>query len=86
MGDDSLGDAWKANVKGLPEVIAQRLVIHDTQEDAFYEELQQSVRLVVLHLFHFLHHVAATFLHSLATAFPAARDGGVNARPAVHRN
>lgn len=43
MGDDSLGDAWKANVKGLPEVVAQRLVIHDTQEDAFYEELQQSV-------------------------------------------
>lgn len=47
MGDDSLGDAWKANVKGLPEVVAQRLVIHDTQEDAFYEELQQSVRLVL---------------------------------------
>jgi hypothetical protein len=47
VGDDSLGDAWKANVKGLPEVVAQRLVIHDTQEDAFYEELQQSVRLVL---------------------------------------
>jgi hypothetical protein len=77
VGDDSLGDAWKANVKGLPEVVAQRLVIHDTQEDAFYEELQQSVRLVLSSPpfpSSRCHHI--TWLqHSLQ------QDGGGNARP-----
>jgi desulfoferrodoxin (superoxide reductase-like protein) len=84
VGDDSLGDAWKANVKGLPEVIAQRLVIHDTQEDAFYEELQQSVRLVVLSSS--LPFPSSRRHHIPWIQHPLQQDGGVNAPPAVHRN
>jgi hypothetical protein len=53
VGDDSLGEAWKASIRGIAnDAVAQRLVIHDTQEDAFYEELQQSVRFVPLSSMH----------------------------------